>query len=94
MTTKILTSNCAYENGECVGGYHEIHDIKYLSGVEHLMAMVKSIIDNNLLYGCSDTVLESVEVSCDDDIAVDFFGKQFGNPFRYKNIPVYLYPYL
>ena len=35
---EILISNAAYENGECVGGYHEIHKINYLQNAQHLIA--------------------------------------------------------
>lgn len=91
MKAEVYTSNCAYENGICVGGYHELHDIRYLSSAEHLIATVKSIIENNLLYGCSDTVLESVEVRCDNEMVVECFRKHFGSPFRYKDVAVYAY---
>lgn len=74
---EILTSNATYENCECVGGYHEIYKINYLQNAQHLIATVESIIKNNLLYGCGDTVLEYVMVSCDDNKVVDEVGKHF-----------------
>lgn len=70
-TVNIFTYNSMYEDGECVGGYHEIHNIKYLNNVNHLIATIDSIIKNNLLYGCDDTVLESVSVSCSDKDVTD-----------------------
>lgn len=63
---EILTCNSVYQNGECVGGYHEIHKINYLQNMQHLIATIDSIIKNNLLYGCEDTVLEEICVSCGD----------------------------
>lgn len=63
---EIMTCNSAYKNGECVGGYHEIHKINYLHNVQHLISTIDSIIKNNLLYGCEDTVLEEICVSCED----------------------------
>lgn len=74
---EILTSNATYENGECVGGYHEIHKINYLQNTQHLIATIDSIIKNNLLYGCDDTVLEDVMVSCDDQKVVDKVNKHY-----------------
>ena len=63
---EIMTCNSIYKNGECVGGYHEIHKINYLQNMQHLIATIDSIIKNNLLYGCEDTVLEEICVSCED----------------------------
>lgn len=76
---EILTSNATYENGECVGGYHEIHKINYLTSTQHLIATVESIVKNNLLYGCNDTVLEDITVSCDDQKVVDEVNKHFNS---------------
>ena len=59
---EIFTSNSAYENGVCIGGYHEIHKINYLQNVQHLIATVESIVKTNLLYGCDDTILEDVTI--------------------------------
>ena len=56
---EILTCNSMYKDGECVGGYHEIHKINYLQNVNHLIASIDSIVKNNLLHGCDDTILES-----------------------------------
>ena len=41
---EIFTSNSAYENGVCVGGYHEIHKINYLQNAQHLIAVVESVV--------------------------------------------------
>ena len=74
---EIFTSNSAYENGVCVGGYHEIHKINYLRNTQHLIATIESIVNNNLMYGCDDTVLEDVMVSCDDQKVVNEANKHF-----------------
>ena len=84
---EIFTSNCAYENGECVGGYHEIHKINYLQNVQHLIATVESIVKNNLLYGCDDTVLEDITVSCDDQKVIDEINRHFNG--RCDKVKVY-----
>lgn len=70
-SVEIMTCNSIYKDGECVGGYHEIHKINYLQNVQHLIATVDSIIKNNLLYGCDDTVLEDVCISCSDQKVID-----------------------
>lgn len=67
----IVTSNSKYENGECVGGYHEIHKANYLAGIEHAIATIDSIIKNNLLYAQSNTVLDDVTISCGDREILD-----------------------
>lgn len=63
---EIMTCNSVYKEGECVGGYHEIHKINFLQNTQHLIATIDSIIKNNLLYGCDDTVLEEVCISSED----------------------------
>lgn len=73
----ILTCNSMYKDGECVGGYHEIHTINYLQNINHLIATIDSIIKNNLLYGCDDTVLESVSVHCDDKTVIDALNEHY-----------------
>lgn len=40
---EIMTCNSVYKNGECVGGYHEIHKINYLQNIQHLIASINSI---------------------------------------------------
>ncbi len=67
MNVEIMTCNSKYVNGQCVGGYHEIHNINFLQNTDHIIATIDSIIKNNLLHGCDDTVLEEVVVSCSDE---------------------------
>lgn len=74
---EIVTCNSMYEKGECVGGYHEIHKINFLQNVDHAIATINSVIKNNLLYGCEDTVLEDVIVSCSDDDTTDKINKYY-----------------
>lgn len=74
---EIFTSNSTYENGTCVGGYHEIHKVSYLQNTQHLIVTIDSIIKNNLLYGCDNTVLEDITVSCDDQKVVDEVSKHY-----------------
>lgn len=66
MNVEVRTCNSIYESGECVGGYYETHIAKCLSDVKHIIATVESIVKNNLLYGCTDTVLEEIQISCED----------------------------
>ena len=74
---EILTCNSKYENGKCVGGYHEIHMVEYLSCVSHLIATIDSIIKNNLLYGCNEASLESVLISCYDQNVIDEINRHY-----------------
>lgn len=74
---EILTCNSMYKDGKCVGGYHEIHKINYLHNINHLIATIDSIVKNNLLYGCDDTVLESVSVSCSDKDVIDSLNNHY-----------------
>lgn len=76
MKITITTGNAMYKNGECVGGYHEIHEVNYLQNVEHAIATIDSVIKNNLMYGCIDTVLESVEVLC-ENIATQIYIEEY-----------------
>lgn len=77
MSAEIMTCNSMYNDGECVGGYHEIHEIKYLQNVNHLIATIDSIVKNNFLFGCDDTVLESVSVSCSNQSVVDVINEHY-----------------
>ena len=63
MTAKIMTINSAYKNGRLIGGYNEIHDIKFLSSYDHLFATIESIVKNNLFYGCDDAVLTDIWIT-------------------------------
>lgn len=74
---EILTCNSMYKDGECIGGYHEMHKINYLQNIEHLIATIDSIVKKNLLYGCNDTILESVSVSCSDQSVVDAINEHY-----------------
>ena len=74
---EIMTCNSVYKNGECVGGYHEIHKINYLQNMQHLIASINSIIKNNLLYECEDTVLEEICVSCGDQEVEEEINKHY-----------------
>ena len=88
---EIFTSNSAYENGVCVGGYHEIHKINYLRNTQHLIATIESIVNNNLMYGCDNTVLEDVTVSCDNQKVIDEINKHFYG--RCGKVKVYVFNY-
>lgn len=72
MKAKIVTCNSVFEDWECVGGYSEVHDICDLSNKEHLIATIDSIIKNNLLYECEDTILEAVIIYCNDHRTVEY----------------------
>ena len=87
-SVEIMTCNSMYKDGECVGGYHEIHKINYLQNSQHLIATVESIVKNNLLYGCDDTILEDVTVSCDNQKVIDEINKYFNG--RCGNVKVYV----
>lgn len=74
---EILTCNSIHKDGECIGGYHEIHKINYLQNINHLIATIDSIVKNNLLYGCDNTVLESISVSCSDKYIIDLLNEHY-----------------
>lgn len=74
---EIMTCNSMYKDGECIGGYHEIHNINFLQNVSHLIATIDSIVKNNLMYGCDDTVLENVSVYCSDQNVVDEINEHY-----------------
>lgn len=63
----IITNNVLLKDGECVGGYHEIHEIHNLMNPKHIIATVKSVVDNNLLFKDDDTTLTDVYVSFIDN---------------------------
>ena len=76
-SVEIMTCNSMYKDGECVGGYHEIHKINYLQNSQHLVATIDSIIKNNLLSGCNNTVLEEVSVSCEEQKIIDEINEHY-----------------
>lgn len=80
-TVEIHTCNSVYENGEVVGGYHENHRITYLQNANHVIATIDSIVKNNLLHGCNDTVLEDVIVSCNHHGTVEELREHYSNGF-------------
>lgn len=81
MKVTIITANSMYKNNQCIGGYHEIHEVNYLQNVEYVIATINSIIKNNLMYGCVDTVLESVEVLCENTATQIYIEEYFKNSF-------------
>lgn len=84
---EILTSNAIYVDEKCVGGYHEIHQINNLQSTQHLIATVDSIIKNNLLYSCKDTILEDVRILCDDSSVVDKVNEHYNG--MCSNVKIY-----
>ncbi len=86
MKIEIITCNSKYENGQCVGGYHEIHKINFLQNTNHIIATIDSIIKNNLLYGCDDTVLEEISVSCNNEKIKDEINNHYQG--KYWNVKV------
>ena len=54
-------------DGEYVRAYHEIHEINNLSNVDHIIATVESVIQNNLKFKNDDTVLSDVFISCSNE---------------------------
>ena len=69
MEFEIITNNSLYENGICAGGYHEIHKVKFIQKIDHIIATINSVIEKNLLYGYENTILEEVSVLINDEIA-------------------------
>lgn len=77
-------------DGEYVRAYHEIHEINRLSSVEHIIATVDSVIQNNLKYKNDDTVLTDVFVSCTEDgftkAVIDHYKENPVNGIRIEDI--------
>ena len=86
----IITSNSLMRDGEYVKAYHEIHEINHLSNIDHVIATVESMIQNNLKYKNDDTVLTDVYVSCTNDdftkAVVDYYKKNPINGIRVEDI--------
>lgn len=76
-SVEIITCNSTYSNGKCIGGYHEIHKINYLQNAQHLIATIDSIIKNNLLFGCNNTVLEEICISCAEQKVTDEINEHY-----------------
>lgn len=85
IKAEIITCNSEYENGKCIGSYHESHYISHLNGRDHLIEAVRNIITNNLKYACyprvSNTILKSVMIGCNDHHAVDYIKKNLRSIF-------------
>ena len=64
---RIMTCNSSYENGKCVGGYHEIHTINFMTSTKHIIATVKSIAENNAEFKDDNTVLECILIESPAD---------------------------
>jgi len=58
---KVITTNELITKD---GGYHEIHDIKYLNSPEHALVTVINIIENNMKFTDVNCPLVGVDVSC------------------------------
>ena len=84
----IITNNAMIKNGENVGGYHEIHEIKGIRNVNHLIATIKSIAENNIRFKDDDTTLVGIYVSCTSDTlekeSVDYFKEIRYTPEVYR----------
>lgn len=59
-------------------GYHELHDISYLSSPEHAIETIKSIINLNLKYSVNtDCTLKNVYIECGDSSVEELFHNTF-----------------
>lgn len=78
----IITDNATYNSlrSMVIGGYHEIHEIHYLSSIEHLLATIDSIIENNLTYSGLESELVSVTVETDDKKAFSAVSSHYEHP--------------
>lgn len=71
---KVITNNPSKNNN---GGYHEIHDIKYLSSPQHAFVTIENIITNNKAFGDNDCELTGVDVYCNDIIFYNLLRKYY-----------------
>ncbi len=60
MYIQVRTSNALPTND---GGFHELHDVRYLSSPMHAVATLERIIGLNLVYACKDAKLKEVDVT-------------------------------
>ena len=67
MITLVTMNIQKDENGDNVGGYHEIHEIKSISNADHIIATVKSVVDNNIKFKNDGTELAAVFISFYED---------------------------
>lgn len=70
------------------GGYHEIHNIKFLNSPEHALSTILNVIENNQRYTDENCPLDSVDIRC-TDIATykmldEMLGKKHGIYLSYE----------
>lgn len=67
MLTRIITCNSIYQNKKYISGFHEIHEIDNLQNYNHMIATINSIVSNNISFKPSDTTLDRVIISAEDE---------------------------
>lgn len=70
------------------GGYHEIHEINFLSSPEHALATVKSIIDNNIKFTDYNCPLIGVDIECSNFNTCEFIQDYFSKHNEGLNVRV------
>ena len=73
----VITSNTNSKDG----GYHEIHEIKYLNSPRHALETVKNILDLNLCYGDKEYPIVAMEIKCTEIETYNFI-KEYYNHYN------------
>lgn len=82
----IITSNTNNKDG----GYHEIHEIKYLNSPQHALETVKNILDLNILYGDKEYPIVAVEIKCNELETYNFIKEYYNYDKSEDDIEVYV----
>ena len=90
MKVRIATNNAVYKDGVLVGGFHEKHEINHLSSANHLIDTINAIIQINQVHTSPESVLEALDIECDDQKIVQDIEAYKTWFFRYPNIKIYL----
>jgi hypothetical protein len=84
---KVTTVNQGLNNN---GGYHELHDIKYLNSPKHALEIVKSIIDLNIQFADKDCPIVNVYIECEDIETYEFI-KEYYYKYGSDDLEVSIY---
>lgn len=69
-----------YNESKDGGGFHELHDIRFLSSPEHAVETVQSIINLNIKYSDEDCPLTGIEIACGSAAAVRLMNEKLFIP--------------
>ncbi len=88
MRLKVTTCNTKPGIDTEIEWYNETHMVESLCNMDHVISTIDSIIKNNIIYWCEDTILEKIHIMCDDQDTVEYITNYWDIIFRYPNIKV------